>query len=99
MEILKSTDRNSNQESQAAIVNSLARQAEEIKKQEAARLDREKLISLSAEILKKEALNRERLEAELSKAKQEAESTRQSQNLKDANPQKGSKKLFVTPTF
>jgi Caspase domain len=80
----------------------LLKQAEEIKKQELARLEREKaerekVLALSEEKLKLEAANRQKLEAELAKAKQDAETFRKNQSAQESNLPP--KKLFVSPSF
>ncbi len=82
--------------------NELLKQAEEIKKQEFARIDREraereKALYLSEEKLKIEAANRQKLEAELAKAKIEAEKFRTNQSSQDSSS--STKKLFVSPSF
>ena len=80
----------------------LLKQAEEIKKQELARLEREKaerekVFALSEEKLKVEAANRQKLEAELAKAKQDAENFRKNQTAQESS--QPPKKLFVSPSF
>jgi uncharacterized caspase-like protein len=80
----------------------LLKQAEEIKKQEMARFEREKaerekILALSEEKLKLEAVNRQKLEAELAKAKQDAETYRKSQSAQDSN--QSPKRLFLSPSF
>jgi uncharacterized membrane protein YqiK len=80
----------------------LLKQAEEVKKQELARLEREKaerdkFLALSEEKLKLEAANRQKLEAELVKAKQDAESFRKNQTAQESS--QPPKKLFVSPSF
>lgn len=80
----------------------LLKQAEEIKKQEFARIerekaDREKILALSEERLKLEAANRQKLEAELAKAKQDAENFRKNQTAQESSLPP--KKLFVSPSF
>jgi uncharacterized caspase-like protein len=80
----------------------LLKQAEEVKKQELARLEREKaerdkFLALSEEKLKLEAANRQKLEAELAKAKQDAETFRKNQTAQESS--QPPKKLFVSPSF
>ena len=80
----------------------LLKQAEEVKKQELARLEREKterekFLALSEEKLKLEAANRQKLEAELAKAKQDAETFRKNQMAQESI--QPPKKLFVSPSF
>jgi len=80
----------------------LLKQAEEIKKQEFARIEREKaerekFLALSEEKLKLEAANRQKLEAELAKAKQDAENFRKNQTAQESS--QPPKKLFVSPSF
>ena len=80
----------------------LLKQAEEIKKLEFARIEREKaerekILALSEEKLKLEAANRQKLEAELAKAKQDAENFRKNQTAQESS--QPPKKLFVSPSF
>ena len=80
----------------------LLKQAEEIKKLEFARIEREKaerekILALSEEKLKLEAANRQKLEAELAKAKQDAETFRKNQTAQESS--QPAKKLFVSPSF
>jgi hypothetical protein len=89
-------------ENTGAINEALLKQAEEIRKKELARiekerLEREKMLALSEERLKSEAANRQKLEAELEKAKLETESFRKSLSAQETN--QPSKKLFVSPAF
>jgi uncharacterized caspase-like protein len=90
------------QDNTNAINAALLRQAEEIKKQEFARIEREKaerekFLALSEEKLKLEAANRQKLEAELAKAKQDAENFRKNQTAQESS--QPPKKLFVSPSF
>lgn len=85
-------------ENTSAINAALLKQAEEIKKQELARIEkekieREKFLALSEEKLKLEAANRQKLEAELEKAKQESEAFKNSASVQPV------KKLFVSPSL
>jgi len=80
----------------------LLKQAEEIKKQEFARIEREKaerekILAISEEKFKLEASNRQKLEAELAKAKQDAENFRKNQTAQESS--QPPKKLFVSPSF
>lgn len=89
-------------ENTGAINAALFKQAEEIKKQELARIEkerveRERMLSLSEEKLKLEAINRQKLEAELEKAKLESEAFRKSLSAQENN--QPPKKLFVSPAF
>lgn len=88
-------------ENTAATNAALFKQAEEVRNQELARIEkekveREKLLALSEERLKLEAANRQKLEAELEKAKLESEAFKKSLASQDNQPPK---KLFVSPTF
>jgi hypothetical protein len=89
-------------ENAGAINAALLKQAEEIKNQELARIEkerieREKILALSEERLKLEAINRKKLEAELEKAKLESEAFRKSLSAQENN--QPPKKLFVSPAF
>ena len=90
------------QDNTNAINAALLKQAEEIKKQEFARIEREKaerekFLALSEEKLKLEAISRQKLEAELAKAKQDAENFRKNQTAQESS--QPPKKLFVSPSF
>jgi hypothetical protein len=83
--------------------SALLKQAEEIKKQELIRIDKEiserqKLLISSQDKLKIETENKIKLEAELAKAKQETEILRQSQINKETT-QQAPKKVFVPPSL
>lgn len=90
------------QDNTNAINAALLKQAEEIKKQEFARIEREKaerekFLALSEEKLKLETSSRQKLEAELAKAKQDAENFRKNQTAQESS--QPPKKLFVSPSF
>jgi hypothetical protein len=90
------------QDNTNAINAALLKQAEEIKRQEFARLEREKaerekFLALSEEKLKLEAVSRQKLETELAKAKQDAENFRKNQTAQESS--QPPKKLFVSPSF
>ncbi len=82
----------------------LLKQAEEVKKQEFARLEREKaerekMLLLSEEKLKLEAASRQKLEAELARAKQESDALRKSKSTEETSTNVVPQKLFVSPVF
>ena len=97
----KPVNANNNQES---INAALLKQAEETKRQEIERLsrekiEREKLLALTEEKIKLDAINKQKLEAELAKSRQEAESLRKAQGTQESNSNQLPKKIFVPPTF
>jgi len=97
----KPVNANNNQES---INAALLKQAEATKRQEIERLsrekiEREKLLALTEEKIKLDAINKQKLEAELAKSRQEAESLRKAQGTQESNSNQLPKKIFVPPTF